>query len=203
MHIAFLMEGKTEQVFVACLKNFLGTHLAGRLPKIDPLPYDGRIPREGQLRGTVRRLLNDPKRPADAVIALTDVYTGTNDFRDAADAKAKMKQWVGNEPRFHPHAAQYEFEAWLLPYWDAIRNLSGTRHPQISGPPEQVNHGNPPASRLKEVLRLGSRRGSYSKTRDATRILRDQDLMVAIQACPKLKALVNTIIGLCGGTTID
>jgi hypothetical protein len=31
---------------------------------------------------------------------LTDVYTGTSDFKDAADAKAKMRKWVGEEKRF-------------------------------------------------------------------------------------------------------
>lgn len=203
MRIAILVEGKTERVFIPYLRAFLETRLAGRMPNIDTIPSDGRIPTGGQLKGDVRRLLNDRRRPADAVIALTDVYTGTSDFTDAADAKTKMKQWVDDDSRFHPHAAQYEFEAWLLPYWETIRNLSGTRHPQISGPPEQVNHGNPPASRLKEVFRLGSRRGAYSKTRDAARILQDQDLMVAIQACPELKALVNTILKLSGGKTID
>jgi len=37
------------------------------------------------------------------------------------------------------------------------------------------------------------------KTRDAARILRDQDLMIAIQACPELKGMVNTILAQCGG----
>jgi hypothetical protein len=38
----------------------------------------------------------------DAVIALTDVYTGTKDFKDAADAKAQMKKWVGTILNFIP-----------------------------------------------------------------------------------------------------
>ena len=79
--------------------------------------------------------------------------------------------------------------------------MSGTHRPPIKGAPEQVNHGNPPAHRLREIFYLGSKR-EYSKTRDAPRILHDQDLMTAIQACPELKALVNTILQLCGGETI-
>jgi hypothetical protein len=57
------------------------------------------------------------------VIALTDVYTGTqpHEFQNAEDAKKKMRQWVGDEPRFHPHAAQYDFEAWLLLYFELVR----------------------------------------------------------------------------------
>jgi hypothetical protein len=32
--------------------------------------------------------------PADAVVTLTDVYTGTRDPIDAADARAKMRDWL-------------------------------------------------------------------------------------------------------------
>jgi hypothetical protein len=202
MRIAFIVEGKTEKVFLPHLRRFLETLLPGHMPNIDVLPYDGRVPKGGELKGTVRRLLGAPKHPADAVIALTDVYTGTGDFTDAADAKAKMRQWVGEEKRFFPHAAQHDFEAWLLPYWDAIRTLSGTKLPPIARNPEQVNHNKPPAERLKAIFDRGAKRHYYSKTRDAERILRNQDLTIAIQACPELKALVNTILGLCGGPTI-
>jgi len=202
MRIALLVEGETEKVFLPYLRGFLEARLPGRMPRIEVFRYDGRIPKEGQLKGVVRRLLRDPKRPADAVIALTDVYTGTQDFTDAADAKAKMRRWVGDEPRFFPHAAQYDFEAWLLPYWNAIKQISGTTRPAIQGPPEQVNHDQPPANRLKEVFRLSAKGRYYVKTRDAARILRDQDLMVAIQACPELKTMVNTILEQCGGAAI-
>jgi len=68
------------------------------------------------LRRHVDRLLRTGRTPADAVIALTDVYTGTGDFRDAEDAKTKMWEWVGENTKFFPHAAQYEFEAWLIPF---------------------------------------------------------------------------------------
>ena len=201
MRIALMVEGETEKVFLPYLRGFLEPRLPGKMPRIEVFRYDGRIPKEGQLKGVVRRLLRDPKRPADAVIALTDVYTGTRDFTDAADAKAKMRAWVGDEPRFFPHAAQYDFEAWLLPYWPAIKQLSGSSRPAIQGPPEQVNHDQPPAYRLKEIFRQGSKGRHYVKTRDAARILRE-DLTVAIQACPELKAMVNTILEQCGGEII-
>ena len=73
---------------------------------------------------TVENLLNTQGR-ADAVIALTDVYTGKGDFRDAADAKAKMRNWGGRNDRFYPHAAQHDFEACLLPYWSEIQKVAG------------------------------------------------------------------------------
>jgi hypothetical protein len=81
--------------------------------------------------------------------------------------------------------------------------LAGSRRPQPGPNPEEVNHDNPPAHRLKEVFRLGSKGRAYVKTRDAGRILRGQDLNVAIHACPELKALVNTILRLCGGDCLD
>ncbi|HEY6234979.1 MAG TPA: hypothetical protein VIW69_07780 [Candidatus Elarobacter sp.] len=46
--------------------------------------YHGRIPKEKKLQSTV----------------VTDVYTGTDDFVDATDAKEKMRRWVGPDPVF-------------------------------------------------------------------------------------------------------
>ena len=56
---------------------FLKTRLAQRMPKLDFFPSDGRIVKGEKLRRTVEALLQNGKPPADAVIALTDVYTGT------------------------------------------------------------------------------------------------------------------------------
>jgi hypothetical protein len=200
VRIAILVEGKTEKAFKPHLRAFLETRLAGRMPRLDVLPYDGRIPKAGKLKRIVERLLNDPRRPADAVIALTDVYTGTQppDFLDAADAKGKMRQWVGETAGFHPHAAQYEFEAWLLPNWDEIRNLSGSNRNAPSGAPERVNHHHPPSRHIKEAFRTGSKGRAYVKARNAARILRGKDLLVAAAKCPELKAFLNTMLDLSG-----
>lgn len=96
MRIAIIVEGKTEKAFKPILHDFLRTRLAGSMPKLDVVPYDGRIPTGNKLKRIVERLLNDAKHPADAVIALTDVYTGTQppDFESADDAKKKMRGWV-------------------------------------------------------------------------------------------------------------
>jgi hypothetical protein len=168
------------------------------MPNLDMVPYDGRIPKEIKLRRVVENLLSG-RMPADAVIALTDVYTGTQDFRDAADAKAKMLAWVGPNARFHPHVAQHDFEAWLLPYWDEIQKIAGHKKKAPSGPPESVNHNRPPSHYVQEIFRIGTCRDDYSKPRDAHRILRNKDLSIAAAQCPELKAFLNTILGLCGG----
>jgi len=113
-----------------------------------------------------------------------------------------MRQWVGDEPRFHPHAAQYDFEAWLLPYWPTIQRLAGHNKAAPAGDPESVNHENPPAHRIKDIFEIGQCRDSYVKPRDAGRILRENDLSIAIDRCSELKAMINTILSLCGGAVI-
>jgi hypothetical protein len=201
MTVALLIEGKTEKAFLPHLRRFLETRLTGRMPRLDPVPYDGRLPRGEKLRRDVERLLSDGPRAADAVIALTDVYTGTREFENAGDAKEKMCAWVGND-RFYPHAAQYEFEAWLLPFWSDIQRIAGHNAAAPGGPPEGVNHQYPPSARIKDIFRAGNRGRAYIKVRDAGRILSDKDLLVSANACPELKAFLNTILTFCGGEPI-
>jgi hypothetical protein len=204
MRIAILVEGKTESVFKPFLREFLETHLLGKMPKLVFVPYDGRIPTEKKLQRVVERLLHDGVNPADAVIALTDVYTGSqpHEFETAADAKAKMRQWVGSEPRFYPHVALHDFEAWLLPFWLKIQKLAGSNRVAPGNHPEKVNHGNSPAYRIAEVFRTGEKGKSYIKTRDAGRILRGESLLASAEACPELKSFVNTILSLCGADNL-
>jgi hypothetical protein len=172
------------------------------MPRLDPVLYHGRIPTGRHLRGDVDRLLRTGRPPADAVIALTDVYTGSADFKDAEDAKAKMREWVGRNAKFYPHAAQYEFEAWLLPFWSTIQHLAGHNMSVPAGPPEAVNLTRPPSVRIKEIFHAGTRGRDYVKPRDADRILRENDLLVAAAACPELRTLLNTILSLCGGESL-
>ena len=202
MRIAILFEGETELVFLPSLRAFLSGHLTSGMPHLAPYPYNGRIPKGDKLARIVENLLTRGPRPADAVIALTDVYTGSSDFVDAADAKAKMAGWVGGNARFYPHVAQHDFEAWLLPYWSTIQKLAKHNMAAPSGRPEWVNHDRPPAVRIQDIFERGKCRDSYVKPRDARRILKDNDLSVAVDACPELKAFVNTIIRLSGGALL-
>jgi hypothetical protein len=197
--ITILVEGKTETAFKPHLRAFLEPRLTGRMPRLDPFRYDGRIPTHDKLKRAVETLLTDRPVPSDAVIALTDVYTGTNDFIDAPDAKAKMRRWVGANDRFYPHAAQHDFEAWLLPYWDEVQRIAGHNRRAPHGNPERVNNNRPPSYYLNEIFENGTCRDSYSKPRDANRILRGKDLTIAATHCPELKAFLNTILRLCGG----
>ncbi|WP_414756024.1 DUF4276 family protein [Anabaena sp. CCY 9910] len=195
MKIAILVEGATEVAFREKLRKFLQTRLGQQMPRLKFIPQNGRIPKEEKLRRVVENLLTG-NSAYDAVIALTDVYTGTRDFQDAADAKAQMMKWVGNNPRFYPHTALHDFEAWLLPYWTTIQSLAKHNRSAPSGSPETVNHQQPPSYHLKEIFKLGGRQ-DYNKPIHGKKILEKNDLMVAIQACPELKAFVNQIISLC------
>jgi len=196
LKIVLIVEGQTEKVFLPVLRGFLQGRLSEKMPQVRTNVKHGRIPTGEKLRRLVARYLAEGH---DAVVALTDVYTGTREFADAADAKSKMRQWVGPESRFHPHAAQYDFEAWLIPYWNRIQEICGTNRRAPSGKPESVNHNKPPSKRIKEVFLTGTKRDFYSKTRDAKKILEGQDLAIAAAQCPELKALLNTFLTLCGG----
>ena len=198
MKIAVLVEGRTESAFKPHLLAFLKTRLDKRMPNVDFFPCNGRVPKGDDLRKKVGELLRNGKAPADAVIALTDVYTGTKDFSDATDAKRKMREWVGKNDRFHPHAAQHDFEAWLLPFWSDIQKLAGHNRGAPSGAPESVNHNKPPSEHLKEIFRTGTCKRHYSKERDGREILRGKDLAFAASQCPELKAFLNTILVLSG-----
>jgi hypothetical protein len=205
MKIVIIVEGETERVFLPFLRKFLNTRLKNNMPKIHIHLYRGRIPKQDQLMRIVNNHLSG-KGSADYVIALTDVYTGSalHEFENAADAKAKMKSWAGNESRFFPHAAQYEFEAWLLTYWETIQKLANHNMSPPGANPENVNHDRPPSYWIREIFRKGKRGGNYIKTRDAGRILRENEnnFLATINKCPELKALVNTILGICGGEII-
>jgi hypothetical protein len=79
--------------------------------------------------------------------------------------------------------------------------LAGHNKARPSGAPETVNHHNPPAYRIAEIFRLGKVR-NFKKPVESKRILKDNDLLVAANACPELKAFLNTILALCGGESI-
>jgi Domain of unknown function (DUF4276) len=193
--IAILVEGATEVAFREKLREFLKNRLGQEMPRLDFKPQDGRIPKEGKLKRIVENLLDNDGY--DAVIALTDIYTGTKDFQNATDAKDKMMSWVGHNSRFYPHTALHDFEAWLLPYWATIQALAAHNRSAPSGAPETVNHQKPPSYWIKEIFRVGKCKRDYNKLSDGKAILKKNDLINAIQACPELKDFVNRIISLC------
>jgi hypothetical protein len=199
LKIVLIVEGETEKALLPALRQFLKARLPGGMPRIVTDRRHGRIPTGDKLKRTVERYLIEG---ADAVVALTDVYTGTREFTDAADAKNKMRQWVGPDKRFYPHAAQYDFEAWLLPFWDDIKRLSGTNRNAPAGNPESVNHMAPPANRLAEAFRTGTRKTYYNKPIHAAKILDGKDLAISAAKCRELRELLDTLATLGGGDPV-
>lgn len=193
-----MVEGRTEAAFLPTLRSFLQARLQGRMPRLRPQVHDGGVPTGEKLRKSVEALLGG-RNPVDHVIWLTDVYPAKGLWSNAREAKERARAWVGEEPRFHPHTALHDFEAWLLPYWPRIRALARTNRNPPDGLPETINHERPPSYHIKEAYRIGDCRKDYKKPIDAPKILKDQDLTLAISACPELKALVNTILNLSGG----
>ncbi len=199
MKISLIVEGQTEKAFVPTLRDFLRPLIPRETALIlHPVPQNGRIPRDAKLNRIVERLLHFGRNPADYVIALTDVYP---DYSNAAEAKSVLHQSVQNQARFYAHAAQYDFEAWLLPYWSRIQRIAGVNQSAPGNNPESINGNNPPSNRIKEVFRRGQG-NYYTKSLHAPRILQGQDLNIAVERCPELKSLVNTILHICGGQPI-
>lgn len=90
-----------------------------------------------------------------------------------------------------------------MPYWPTIQKLAKHNKGAPGGNPETVKHHNPPAYRIKEIFEIGKCRESYVKPRDAARISRENDLSVAVAQCSELKAMINTILSLCGGPVMS
>jgi len=198
MKIAVLIEGETEQAFKQAIVRFLKIRLASNMPKLKFYPYKGQIPKDKKLK----RVVNNFLRTHNAVIVLTDVYTGSRDFMNAKDAKRKMKEWVGETDNFFPHVGCHDFEAWLISYWDDIQKIAGHNKSKPGNNPEKINHQKPPAYHIKEIFELGRCRDGYKKPRDGMRILRNKDLIISANECPELKAFLNTILKLSKGQLI-
>jgi hypothetical protein len=113
-----------------------------------------------------------------------------------------MRGWVGPNAAFFPHAAQYDFEAWLLPFWNEIQQLAKSNRTAPGSSAERLNHNSPPSKRINEVFRTGGSRRAYVKPRDAHRILQGKDLLVIARDCLEFKAFLNTILTLCQSVPI-
>ncbi len=199
MTVILLVEGDTETALKARLKQFLDERAeAENKPKVRLKTKDIMSLNPARLGRRVALELSDPA--VTAVVGLIDVYPN---FADAAEARQFLNQAVGNEPRFYAHAAQFEVEAWLLPYWDAICRRVGVQQPPPGAQPEQVNRQNPPSKRLKELYqRAKPRPRKYVKTIEMAAILRDKDLSLAAAQCPEFKAFLNTLLVLGGLSTL-
>ncbi|MBC8254877.1 MAG: DUF4276 family protein [Ardenticatenia bacterium] len=192
--IVLLAEGRTEIALKEYLKRFLDQRATAEgKPKVALCTKDIMTLNRGRLRRRIRLELGKPR--VLAVVGLIDVHP---DFQSADDAKRFLSEAARNHPDFHAHAAQYEVEAWLLPYWNAICRRVGVTRAAPGHNPEQVDLERPPSSRLAELYRLAKPPRKYVKTAEMSAILRNQDLTVAADRCPEFKALLNTLLAVAG-----
>ena len=164
----------------------------------------GEFLQKTKLRRVVENLLIGPKA-ADHVVALTDVYTGNTSSglpeRSRCDSEDAFLGWSGTA--VSPSRCSVRLRS-LAP--SLLANHSATRTTQSRSARRQSRDGEtihvPPAYRIQEVFEAGGCRDSYIKPRDAGRILRENDLAVAIGQCSELKKFVNTFLTLAGGEAL-
>ena len=173
------------------------------MPKLVARPLNSNIPPRHELIKMVRALLQDG---SNHVIILTDVK-GPNKFKDAQDAIAQIESSLGGlrEPnnQVFVHAAQYELEAWLIPFWPQIQKLAQSQRQKPTPRPEQINNQNPPSKLLGELWRTGGRKSkSYNKVLHLPKILKGQDLEHASKECPTLKSFLNRLLTLSGAPAL-
>ena len=193
MTVILLVEGDTETALKNHLKRFLDERsTVENKPRLALRTKTLRsVPSEAQFEKRVRLELGN--RGVEAVVGLLDVYPK---FESAGEAKEFMLKAAGHDERFFAHAAQYDVEAWLLPYWNSICSRVGVRRARPEANPEQVNRSSPPSKRLDELYRVAKRK--YKKPLEMTAILDRQDLTIAAKECREFRLLLNTLLKLGG-----
>jgi hypothetical protein len=193
MTIVLLMEGETEAALKVHLKAFLDQRAAleGKPSvRLKTKPDVGRS--KGAFHKRIRLELAEPG--VSAVVALVDVYP---DYADAAAAKQDLYAKAGSPSHFYAHAAQYDVEAWLLPFWNDICRQIGVTQGAPGANPEAVDGDRPPSLRLKELYgRAKQPKRSYSKVTEMRRVLKDKDLTIIAGQCPEFKLFLNTLLTL-------
>lgn len=193
MTIVLMVEGDTEAALKVHLKAFLDrrAELEGK-PRVRLETRPEVAHTKGQFRGRVRRELATPG--VTAVVALIDVFPS---YPDASAAKTDLAEKAGNATGFYAHAAQYDVEAWLLPFWGDICRRVGVAQKAPGNHPEQVDQTKPPAYHLQELYRLAKPNPrKYKKPTEMYAILRNKDLLTIAHQCPEFKAFINTLLTL-------
>ncbi|MEM7536473.1 MAG: DUF4276 family protein [Chloroflexota bacterium] len=193
--IVLYVEGDTEVALKKHLKAFLDerAETEGK-PKVTLETRKLVTRKADKLHRDVKRELR--RRDVLGVVGLIDVFPN---FKNAEEAKRHLRRAVGDEPNFYPHAAQYDVEAWLLPFWNDICRRIGVRQSSPGSKPETVNGMNPPAYRLTNLYKRAKKpKRDYKKAIEMAAILKGKDLAVAAESCPELKAFLNTLLRLNG-----
>lgn len=195
MKVVVVCEGKTEQALRRALceliqqQNPLGPRVG-----VKPVAVYGRGAYPG-IKVIVEHQLEAPD--VSGVILLTDVYP---DFRDAREAKDKLREALGDygrHPKIRIHVAQFEVEAWVIPFWEdickSLRKRSLKAPPQKPGDkPEEINGQKPPSRHLKDLYRKAKTR--YEKVKDGPKWLTARNLGESAKVCPELRLFLDSLL---------
>ncbi|MCX7012395.1 MAG: DUF4276 family protein [Candidatus Sumerlaeota bacterium] len=195
--IVLLVEGKTEKAIRESLRAFLDIRCSeAERPRVGlrSKEMSSNLLNEKKLRDQVANNLENPD--VLGVIALIDVVCSGRSFSNAEEAIRFLRERAPNDPRFRAHAAQFDFEAWLLPYWKEICARLGIQRRPFGPNPETVNSQNPPSRRLQQLYREHER--VYVKTLEARVILKGKDLTISANRCPQFKSFLNSLLELAG-----
>ena len=191
-----MVEGDTERALRRHLKSFIDQRALAEGKPRPRLTFKPNMTYEpAALR---RHLAYEFRRGAQAVVGLIDVYPN---FQSAADAKTSLTR-AADDARFIPHAAQYDVEAWLLPYWSDICQRISVRQQRPGAHPEEINGQKPPAYHLRELYQRARPHRKYNKVIEMDQLLEGKDLTLSAAACPEFKALLNTLLTLSGLTPL-
>lgn len=195
--IVLLVEGATEKAAKDAIKTFLDARCdSAKRDRVRLTAVQTEHLRDGEVLASAERSLRKPG--ILGVVALMDVKCAgkPRQFADAAQAIDYLRRLGPKDARYRAHAAQYDFEAWLLPFWDDICKRVGRKQARPGAKPEHVDLDHPPSQRLHDLYRRAGRR--YNKPIEAQAILRGKDLTVSAAQCPQFKAFLDSLLELAG-----
>ncbi|MCH7719816.1 MAG: DUF4276 family protein [Planctomycetes bacterium] len=135
------------------------------------------------------------KSDVAGIIVLTDVYPASS----AQEVMGKINRLVAEAAPKAPcrtHVAQFDVEAWAMPFWDEIAASLGFEASRPRAKPEDINHKNPPSKRLRALYRRAGY--AYDKVRDGRKWLTADRLERAAKDCPQLKDFLNSLLEFAG-----
>lgn len=192
MKIVVICEGATEAALQQGLRDFVQVHAAAdRRVGVTMRSLDGPTLRKKLDRVAGNLLAQDD---VVGVVALSDVHPY---YKSAKETKNALRRYAGSadkNPNFRAHAAQFEVEAWILPFWNEIAKQLNVSAASPGANPEQVNGRKPPSHHLKELFRRAKR--EFDKVLDGPRWLKSERLATAAGHCPELKSFLNSLLEL-------
>jgi len=199
MKVVVFCEGSTEEALRTGLREFVQARVrgAGRIG-IETRSLDGPV-----MRKKLGRLveLSLAKSDVVGVVALSDVYP---DFHDAKEAREALKRFgavAGRDPRFRPHAAQFDLEAWIMPFWSEIAKHLGVNATTPGARPEEIDNQRPPSHHLRDLYAKAKQR--YEKVLDGAKWLTAERLETAAGHCPELKSFLNSLLEFAGADRLS